>query len=189
MQLHTTTHLQSRSKHNFLLKLREIINAYQTHGFKVKHADADMEFEFLEESMKEMSFEIVAADDHEGMSKQSIFTVKEGVRCPVQQLPHMCTPVLMVKRLVQFVARNLNQLQVENSSPDEFSQLNIVAKIPPPEDANFGTDFGACAEAFQDNTTFYNTNRPRGLPATCIEQTPCRKPSQYSMPLVTGRRI
>ena len=39
------------------------------HGVTVKHVDAGIEFECLEEIMKDTSFEIAAVDVHEGVAE------------------------------------------------------------------------------------------------------------------------
>ena len=50
-------------------------------------------------------------------------------------------------------------------------------------------DVGSYAEVFEDNGWMQNSNRTRDTPAMCLGHTPCRKPSNYFMSLVTGKRL
>ena len=134
--MRTAQHLLSRSKVSLQTKLQEVIDQHKAHGFKVKHVDADVEFECLEDSMPSTSFDIAAADEHESVVERSTRTVKEGIACLVQQSPCGCTPALIVKWLVEVVIRNSNEFPAESGISYDHSPLTIVSKAPTPEHSN-----------------------------------------------------
>ena len=85
--LPTAQYLLSRSKVSLQTKLQEEIDQHKVRGFNVKHVDADVELECLEDSVPSMSFDVVATDDYESVVEGSIRVVKEGFRCLFKQSP------------------------------------------------------------------------------------------------------
>ena len=83
IRLWTVQHVKSRFKFSMQTNLQDVIRQHNVSSFTVKHADVDMEFECLEDSMPSMSFDIVAPDDHESVVERSTCTEKDGARCLV----------------------------------------------------------------------------------------------------------
>ena len=123
--------------------------------------------------------DIVATDDHDNAVERSIRTVKERIRCMVQNMSCRRVPLKTVKWLVQVAIRNANQFPVNDSASDTHNSLTIVTKSPPPEHKNFNLDFGACVESFEDRKTLHSTSKSRGTPAMCVGQISHRKPGHF----------
>ena len=104
-------------------------------------------------------------------------------------MPFRCSPLLIVKRLVQVSIRNTDQFPFKDNVSEAHRQFTIVTRAPPTEHANFNTDFGVHADIFEDNAVLSNTNEPRGHAEMCIGQTPCRKPGQCLVSLMSGLRV
>ena len=148
-----------------------------------------MEFEYAEYNFEEIVFEITDTDDYIDIVERSIRTVKETIRCLVQELPFKRLTKFITKRLTLVAIRNLNSFSAENSILKEYSLLSILTGAPPLDIRAYLIDFDACAEVFKDNRLQYNSNKSRSTPAIALGLPMYRKPGQIFMLLVTRKRL
>ena len=94
------------------------------------HADADMQFECIENDLVQTQVEIVDADDHVDVVERSMRSVKEHIRTLVQGLPFRRITKFMAKRLVAVAIRNLNSFPSDNGTSSECSPLSIMTNAP-----------------------------------------------------------
>ena len=76
---------------------------------------------------------------------------KEGVKDLVQGFPHESTPMLMVIRLDEGVAMNLNSLLTENEMSSSLSTLSIAIGASPIVVRSHLMNFGSWDKVFEDN--------------------------------------
>ena len=84
---------------------------------------------------------------------------KEGIRGIVQSFLLKRTSRLMAKWIVEVATRNLNDFPSKNGMSDTLSQLSIATRSPPPDTRSHPLDFGACAEALEENGWFQTSNK------------------------------
>ena len=92
-------------------------------------------------------------------------TFKERVRGIAQCFPFSRMPRTMVRRLVEVATRRLNLFPAQKGMSDAHSPLIALTSTPQPNAKANSLDFGACAEVFEDNDWFQNSNRARTKPA------------------------
>ena len=85
--------------------------------------------------------------------------------------------------------RNLNQFPLENGISNKYSPLTIVTGVSLADTRKYAIDFGSYAKTFEDNGMIQNSTRTRGTPAICLGSKSYRKPGQYFMALVTGKKL
>ena len=73
------------------------------------------------------------ADDHVHEVERSIRTIKERVRCTVQGLPYRRVPRVMMRSIVEWAHKNLNQFPAKNGASDALSPLTIMTGMPSPD--------------------------------------------------------
>ena len=83
----TSSYRKVETKTSLLDAIKKVIKAHEDGGVKVKHIDADLQFECIEDSIEGVTFEIIDADDHIHPVERSIRTVKDGIRCLVVGTP------------------------------------------------------------------------------------------------------
>jgi Zinc knuckle len=165
-----------------------VINAYHNRGFLVTNIHADGAFECLREMVAPTILNINATDDHVGEVERSIRTIKERVRATAHGLPYKRLPREMIKGIVRFAVRSLNQFPAEDGVSDHLSPTSIVTGLPPPDYNQMKLEFGQYTTVFEDNNPT-NTNAPRIVDAIALHHTGNAQGDYYFMSLATGERI
>ena len=94
--------------------------------FNVKHIDADVQFECMQNEFEGSDFDIVDADDHEEEVERVKRAGKQGIRRIAQGFPLKRTPMSIVRRLVEVTTRNLITFPAENGTFDALSLLSMT---------------------------------------------------------------
>ena len=131
--------------------MQKVLKVCERRGFKVKHIDADLQFECVQDEFDRIEVDIVGADDIVEAIEREIRTIKENIRSLTHGTPCSRMPRLMTKRLVEVATRNLNSFLVEDGVSDEHSLLHVITGSPPPDARACSIDFGSHAEVFEDN--------------------------------------
>jgi hypothetical protein len=165
-----------------------VINAYRLRGFEVTNIHADGAFECLRQAVAPTILNVNAADEHVGEVERSIRTVKERVRATVHGLPYKRWPREMIKGVVGFAVKSLNQFPAEDGISDVNSPTTIVTGLPPPDYNHIQLDFGEYVTIFEDNNPT-NTNASRAVDAIALHLTGNAQGNYYFMSLATGERV
>ena len=110
-----------------------------------------MEFECVEYEFDRVEFEIIDADNYVEIIEQSIRTIKETIRCLVQELSFKKITKIITKRLTLVAIRKLNYLPVENIIWNEYTPLLILTSTPLLDIRVYSIDFSAYAKVFKNN--------------------------------------
>ena len=107
----TAIYIASRSRHNYIKAMKDIINVYHLAGFKIKTIMADPEFMHIFNELQheyQIKINITNAQDHVPEAERNIRTIKERVCAQYHLLPYNNIPRVMIKYLVMESARKLN---------------------------------------------------------------------------------
>ena len=184
----TVAAIANRRKTTLEQELKDVFHLYKSRGFEVADLHADNEFAPLQNSIRPVIANIVAADDHVGQVERSIRTIKERVRSTVHGLPFRRYPVLMVRELVSHAVRTLNQLPNRKGISPTTSPRKIITGLPDPDYNSMRIEFGQYAQVFEERCRT-STTEPRTIGAIALNPTGNAQGSYYFMSLATGARI
>lgn len=165
-----------------------VVNTYRHRGFEVTNIHADGAFECIRQAVAPVILNINAADEHVGEVERSIRTIKERVRATVHGLPYKRWPREMIKGVVGFAVKSLNQFPAEDGISDVNSPTTIVTGLPPPDYNHIQLNFGEYVTIFEDNNPT-NTNSPRAVDAIALHLTGNAQGNYFFMSLATGERV
>ena len=134
--------------------MQKVLRAHEKRGFKVKHTDADLQFECFQDDVDGVEVVIVDADDHLEVIQRAIRTIKENIRRLMRGMPCRRISRLMTKRMVEVATRNLNSFPVEDIISVEHSPLSTTTGDPLPDARTCSVYFGFYTEAFEDSKWF-----------------------------------
>jgi hypothetical protein len=167
---------------------KAVIDCYTNRGFNITNIHADGAFECIREAVAPIILNINAADEHVGEVERSIRTIKERVRATVHGLPYKRLPREMIKGVVRFAVKSLNQFPAEDGISDVISPTSIMTGVAAPNYNHFKLEFGEYATVFEDNNPT-NTNAPRTVDAVALHHTGNAQGDYFFMSLATGERI
>jgi hypothetical protein len=188
IKFRTVNPVLSLTKATLIENTMAVINAHRQRGFIVSNIHADGAFECMREAVAPTILNINAADEHVGEVERSIRTIKERVRAALHALPYKRLPKEMIKGVVRFAVKALNQFPAEDGISDVLSPVTIVTGLPPPDYNHIQLDFGEYVTVFEDNNPT-NTNAPRVVDAIALHHTGNAQGDYYFMSLATGERV
>ena len=159
---------------------------YHERGFRVRHIDADLEFDPIKDDILPIRLETVAKDDHVGDIERNIRNIKEGIRGTVQSLPFKKFPRVMINYLVNDKIKPKSFLPATDGISLNISPLTIVLGRGPPDYNEMHIEYGAYAQIFEDNA-ITNTPDARTWGAIALASFPDENKKYPFMNLNTGR--
>jgi len=163
----------------------KVTKRFTQRGFKIAAYNGDNEFEKVREHVSPTPLNIVARNEHVGIIKRSVRTVKEQVRCSCHGIPYKHITKLMTQSIVESSITWLNAFPEKEGASKTLSPAAIVLGTPKPDHSKLKITFGSYAQAYESTT---DTNKPRSIGAIALKQSNERG-GYYSMSLSTGRRI
>ena len=83
-------------KMEMLAGVKACINVYHARGLEVTQLNTDNEFACIEEDIRPVKLNVVAANEHVGNVERSTRTIKECTRCHIHRNPYKRYPKTMV---------------------------------------------------------------------------------------------
>ena len=177
------------NKKDMLAGIKKCVNMYHSRGLKVVQLNGDNKFASIEEELRPIKMNIVAAGEHVGDIERSGRTIKECTRCHVHRNPYERYPRVMVKGCVIKSIKDLNQLPPLDGISKELSPDTLITGRPPP---NFNEvnklNFGDYVQAYKVKGAT-NTNKSRTVGAIALYPSGNAQGGWVFMSLATGREL
>ena len=190
------TVMANRSKATILRTIKKEITAYAQRGFDIRDVHGDQEFECIRTELLSLhlqdgfrflqhgiALETCTMNDHIGEVERSIRTIKEVVRATAHGMPYRRLPRQLIRGLVEYATRTLNDFPYYQGVSRTLSPNTIVTGKPAPDYNGYKLEFGAYV-MLTDKTT--NTPRARTFGAIAMYPSGSADKSYRFMSLVTG---
>jgi len=105
---------------------KKFINLYHNRGLRVTQLNTDNDFTCIEERIRPVRLNVMAAEEHVGEIERSTRTIKEGTRCHVHICPYERHPKIMIVGCGVKKTKNLNQLPTKNDISDTSSTSTLI---------------------------------------------------------------
>jgi hypothetical protein len=182
----TVENLSDRRVTTVVTALERVIQLYRRRGFRVTTLLADPEFEALQPSFGDVSFNLCAQDEHVPEIERFIRTVKDRTRSCYNSLPFEYIPRLMLIRMVANAVFWLNAFPHADGVSESLSPRYLLTGKHLDYNKHVRLEFGAYVQTHEDHT---NDMQPRTIGAICLGPSGNEQGGHYFMSLMTGKRL
>jgi hypothetical protein len=166
--------------------LTRVLGVYRRRGFRVTTILADPEFEPLQATFGQVSFNFCAQDEHVPEIERYIQTVKDRTRSGYNSLPFEHIPRLMLTRLVANAVFWLNAFPHADGVSDTLSPGYLLIGQHLDYRKHVRLEFGSYIQTHEEHT---NDMLPRTIGAICFGPSGNEQGGHYFMSLMTGRQL
>jgi hypothetical protein len=186
--LHTSTieNLANQQVSTIGTALTRVIQLYWQRGFRVTTLLGDPEFELLQPTFGDVSFNLCAQDEHVPEIEQYIHTVKDRAHSGYNSLPFEYIPRLMVIWLVANAVFWLNAFPHTDGVSNTLSPRYLLTGKHLDYNKHMWLEFGAYVQTHKDHT---NDMQPRTIGAICLGPSGNEQGGHFFMSVITSKRL
>jgi hypothetical protein len=177
----------NRTKGTIQSGIEAVLTTYKARGFNITYVHGDNEFNLpnLHQFLQPAALHIYGRNEHVGVVKRSIQTLKERCRCMSNAVPFRRYTKLMTRHLVETAVYWLNSFPSANGVSQTLSPANIVLGRPNTDFTKPKISFGSYAFVYTGTT---NTMKSRSVPGIALG--PSNESGGYFfMSLYTRKRL